>query len=334
MIFKEQKSILENNILNELSILEPNDNYFNPKNIIIIESRNGNCLINFYDVWNISNYNDLSIQETIDQISYFHPDLINPTFLINELMYYWNENYRNAIVENAPYYQMQFYDLDYKSFFDNLLENVIETDLQNNNTYYLDMFLQEGLGDFFSNTLGSGSDLIYNITNQAEKVGNSVSNFFQKSTSEKMNQVWNWGMNKLDDHPELKEKANNFVKNTSTGAAKELFDTAKNSFKNTIDQGMSTLLKNQNLGTMLGSAIGAGGAVLAHAPEGAANTVVEKLSNAKNTVMEKINNLLGKQKEAPPEQQGLISRMIAKLRSVLASITSKLTGAQNQAAKK
>lgn len=326
MIFKEQ-IINDSFILDELPILEKNDNYFSPKNILIIESRFENNTINFSDVYDISKYNDTYILETISDIIDSHQELNNVVFLVNELKYYNNNNYRKAVLEVVEYYPTQFYKLNYETFFNNLLESIIENDIINGNTKNIDMLLSEG--EFFNNIsnmisggLNNIGTTIHNFNTQVEKQGEKISNFLNKSTTEKTMQVGNYLLGKLDDHPELKKSVSNFMSEKSAKTAGELLNTAKNSFKNTLDNGIANTIKNTNLGTLLGGAIGAGSALIAHAPENATNAATNKLSSIKNAITQKISSLFNLQKDAPPEKKGIISQLIAKLKKMLSSLTS------------
>ena len=285
---------------------------------VIIHNTPDYDVIRFSSLYNMSKYNNCSIQECLDTISH---ELTNSVvFVVNEDLFIYDDGYRKSVLESVNKYNIQ---LEYSKFtFDDVLESCIQCDLQND-TYYTDKLL-EAVVIPDSNPNGQGT-----LQSARKTVDSATANAYAAGQGIKKGLMWlpnqfadfakNLGGKMISamDTDENREKFSNYMGKQTKQAIEKMTGAADDAMA-PVKTGLTAGFVG---GTILTGLIAGVNKLTSGENMGATG---EKAAGIINTLQNHLGNLQSLQLKAPPQQQGIISRLIAKIKNAIVSLGRKM----------
>ena len=278
----------------------------------------------FQDLYSLSEKSGLSIQEAFYLVLEDH-GLSDGYVLVLEDTFISNSGYRDAVFESAKQIPMAWKSAGYDEALYNALSEAAEADLEAGTTENIDSLCEGLVGNMFGllggNAAVSYQDALDNgkkaIRGPIDWVKNGINGTLQKAGEQVMQGAQNW-MNKDNNQNKIATVAQKIGAN----AGKKMVDSATGAAKNAVNPyikgaaagafgaGMLGMLANQvnNLTNQEGI-------------NGADPSTAAKMMNSLKGVL---NNLTGRQSQAPPQQQGLIARMIEKIKNAIKALGRKV----------
>lgn len=304
--------------INPLSMprLYPNETY-NTQDVLVRKIREDTGVIRFSNIIDFARSQSIDVSKAGRIICESH-GLENCVTIVNEEKFYLNESYRQAVIESINFIPMQLEQASYNVPFSILLEYCIDTDIMNNNTNCTEILLEieavEGLNDFnqgVSNTITNQGDFFGSIKNKITSkvggwLGRKASGFINNYLGDEANQ------------DKIAEKVGQVTKKATDQVVGNIADSARDA--------ASPYLK----GAMVTAAAGGLLAVL----NNTVHTLTDNenlnsdnpgvLSRTFNSLKNCMNTLLGRQQTAPQGQQGIIARLIQKVKNALSYLGKKV----------
>lgn len=276
-------------------------------------------IVRLSSLYNMSKYNGLSIQESLDSISSnIHKPLL---ILVNENMMYYDIEYAYLALSEATKYEIGIEPMKYT--FDSILEECIQVDISNNDTKYTDMLLEAIDMSPNPNTNPSMEDNIRNAADApgamiygAYKKGKDIKSWFGNKVNDMFLNVGKKALNAMDT-PEMREKASNMVGNI----ASKSFDKITGAAKDSVTPVMHGFTGGAVVGATLAAAV-ASVNKLTSSDSMSANG--ENAANIINSLKASFNSLTNMQMNAPPQQKGIIGRLLQKIKNAISTLGRKI----------
>lgn len=274
------------------------------------------CIVNFSSIIETANKKEITLTEAMKDIAKEHK--VNECIaVVHQAMFYENTEYRDAVLESINDIKMQYVNAGTDFQLDKVLEDVVEMDLAAEDTYMTEI-LTEGVLSWTSSQLQGLNKLGNDAKDSYNQAKNDVLGYIgSKLTSGLMKGAQDY----LSD-PERKKK---FISNMS--------DTANKVVGNTIDKAAGTT-KDKLKPYVRGAKFGAGVVAVLGGMGAMFNSLTsqDNINNANpgvatrmiNSLNKMLNILTGKAQTAPPQQQGIISKIIAKIKWAIQALGRKV----------
>lgn len=304
--------------MNALSIprLYDADSRFGLNDVLVRKINETTGVVRFSELIDISRSVNCSLLESANNLSGLYG--LDIVYIVNEAKLY-NNTYRNAVLETYHLLPMQLENVGIDIECYNLLEQAIEQDIYNNSTYYTDYILEgiEQLNDLNVAATAAGQDV-----GDAAETGKSV---LGKVAGKIKSAVAGHIVDALDDNlkdpkkvEQISQSANKFTKNAVKGAIKGATDGIKSEFGSAakkaavataalgtfaiINRQVKNLTNNENINTKDPG----------------------RIAKTMNSLKRIWSNLSQKRSYAPPQQQGIITRLINKIKHFIYILGRKL----------
>lgn len=304
--------------MNALSIprLYDADSRFGLNDVLVRKINETTGVVRFSELIDISRSVNCSLLESANNLSGLYG--LDIVYIVNEAKLY-NNTYRNAVLETYHLLPMQLENVGIDIECYNLLEQAIEQDIYNNSTYYTEYILEgiEQLNDLNVAATAAGQDV-----GDAAETGKSV---LGKVAGKIKSAVAGHIVDALDDNlndpkkvEQISQSANKFTKNAVKGAIKGATDGIKSEFGSAakkaavataalgtfaiINRQVKNLTNNENINTKDPGRIA-------------------KTMNSLKRIWSKLSQ---KRSYAPPQQQGIITRLINKIKHFIYILGRKL----------
>lgn len=274
------------------------------------------CIVNFSSIIENANRKEISLVEAMKDIATEHK-VDNCIAVVHQAMFYENTEYRDAVLESISDIKMQYVDAGTDFQLDKLLEDVVEIDLKNGNTDMSDL-LTEGLFDW------AGSQI-----NGLNKIGNEVKDTYRAAKDDALGYVGNRLMNGLmsgaQQYLSDPEKKKKFVGNV-TDTANKVFTQGIEKATGTTQDKLKPYVRGIKVGAAATAVLGGMAAMFNSL------TNQENINNANpgvatrmiNSLNKMLNILTGRAQQAPPQQQGIISSIISKIKWAIQALGRKV----------
>ena len=297
----------------------------------IVVKEEGSTAVRFQDVYQVANQFDIEVNEAWDYIVQDY-DLHSPYTIVSEARLYEDVGYRRAVLESYDYIPMRFQWAGTLQELDSFLNESISLDLEEGTTDRLDSLLEGLVGNLFglagveANDLAAARDNIKGMIRDniqapiKQKIGEGIKKLAPAALKGAEGAANMIGAIKGD--PNYAEKLGNKIQ-----------DKAENAVKYGMDQVAGKVKDNVYAKVRKGVLTVGGVAALATLKNAFDNlTDQERIEKANPGIaakmMNSLKNLLGKltgrQQSAPPQQQGLISRMIQKIKDAIKALARKV----------
>lgn len=250
--------------------------------------------------------------------------LRNYITIVNEEKFYRNNSYRQSILESYKEIPMQMEYVDYDVLYYNLLEQAILEDIYYN-TNTIDILLETGVVNF-------NNDINYTLSNVQSTGQETISDMKQNIKHGLFVSPIKWFLNKADENL-TQQDIDNFesilsrkTQNLGSRAAAEVIRGGATGTKRAVMPYVK--------GAALAAIVGGGLYTLNRQVNNLTDNERLKETVAKNNpnVLRRLSNSLNKcltsllvrKRSAPPERQGIISRLINKIQNAIAYLARKV----------
>ena len=273
------------------------------------------CIVNFSSIMEMADRDGISLEEAANSIAKEH-HTNRCIAVVPQAMFYENARYRDAVLESISSIKMQYVDAGTDYRIDKLLEDAIETDLANGTTENT-----EAITELFGWVAGQMHGL--------NKLGNDVRdevNSHKKGIIDYVgNKLTQGALSGAQSYLSKEENRNKLANNLS--------NTVNNTVKQSIEKATGTVQDKT-----VPYVRGAKAALTATAVLGGLGAMFNSLTNQEtinnanpgmatrmiNSLNKMLNVVTGKANQAPPEQQGLISKIIAKIKWAIQALGRKV----------
>ena len=289
MYFKEDTTCKLHSCFDNIPRLIQEDyNTYTAKSVCIRETLNGNNVIRFSEIMNYANHNGLSLDEAIDDVLMTHPLVMKPVFTVNNITYLTNESYFDLVNESLGNYMlaMEQVDLSTDPFYQSLSE-AVETDISNNKYYFTEEVINEFVNELMDQAKGYLDQGKQFVSDNFGKMKNAVmQSDTVKNITDKASELKDTAMGYVNKYG---DQASEFISHgikTVTGK-----DVSPDQVKNGVVKGVAGL------------------GITALAAKG--------LTALRNM----LNQTQNQAASASPDRQGVLSRIIEKIKAAIARIT-------------
>lgn len=254
----------------------------------IKESDDGRAIVRFSNLYELSNSIGCSIKETMDIVLSEH-GYSDGIAVALQSRYYHDNKYREAVDENAKLFPIHFVSAGIDEEFCSMLETCIEVDMENGTTIHTEDLLAEGV---FGNIVNAAKNVYGNVRT---RVASAVSG---QPVVQQPQQVPVQPVVPVQQPPAPQQVP----------------------VQQPVQTQQPQQVPNQNqINAFLASILGANGAAFAsqvndRAVQAANGHEAAKMINNLNAILK---SLSAKYHYAPPDKQGLLSRMIAKIKEYI-----------------
>lgn len=294
-----------------------------------IFAREDNNYVSFQDILSIANNFNLSIREAYEFLLDDHA-LNECDVIVLENRFLTNERYREAVMESFDEIPMRFKSagVDYELSF--LINECVDNDLEEGTTERT-----EALCELFGNLFGilgsewnDTKDAASQAADTAKQKGTSMASKIVNSdfVQGKMKDAANWAAEKYLGDDASTEQTGDRLANNAGKVAEKVANTVVDKAAGVVKNKAWDYTKQALLGIGIAGATG----VMANQVNNLTNQ--EAIDNANpsmaakmmNTLKGALSSLTNRQATAPPTQQGLISRMIEKIKNAIKALARKV----------
>jgi hypothetical protein len=300
--------------------LDPKD-YSIDESVVVQPYKENIGIVNFSSIMDIADREAISCLEAMNLISSAH-HVNECVATVYQAKLYEDANYRQAVLESMNDIKMQYIDAGTDAYLDRGLEESVSLSLENNNTEPIDLFL-EGMWDWLT---GKGANEYQNLAN----VGRTVSRWVSKKTDQALSNIGdnmtNGALNALNNTLNDPQKREN-LENKGAQALQNLTKKGIEKVTDTVRDKAKPYLTGAKAGVTAATVLGGGLAVFnALTNQETINKtnnpgVITRMINSLNKMQ---NILTGKWRNSPPQQQGIISKIIAKIKWAIQALGRKV----------
>lgn len=253
--------------------------------------------------------------------------LRNYITIVNEEKFYRNNSYRQSILESYKEIPMQMEYVDYDVLYYNLLEQAILEDIYYN-TNTTDILLETGVVNF-------NNDLNYTLSHTQDTASDIASSFKDKLVQGLLISPIKGVLNLADKHltPEQMDKVTQTVSQKTENMSQKVGAALVRGGKN----GVKTSVKPYLKGAAAAAVVGGGLYTLNRQINNLTNpnnikkkpNVIRRILNSLKRIL---SSLFSRRKASPPQQQGIISRLISKVKNSIEYLTRKIGLSNNNSA--
>lgn len=289
---------------------------FGLNDVLVRKINESTGVVRFIELIDLARNNNCSLLEAANNLSGLYG--LDIVYIAHEAKLY-NDTYRQAILETYQSIPIQLETVGIDEECYDLLEQAIEEDLSNNDTYYTDYILEgiEQLNDVNVAATNAGRD-VGDAVDAGKSVFARIGDTIKKAAGDKIVGAVERALNDPKKVEQVSQAANTFTRNAVKGAVKgatdgiksELGSTAKKAAVATAALGafaifnrqVKNLTNNENINTK--------------DPGRIAKTI--------NSLKRVWSNLSQRRQYASPKQQGLISKLIMKIKYYIYLLGRKL----------
>lgn len=274
------------------------------------------CIVNFSSILETANRKEISLTEAMKDIAHEHK-VDNCIAVVHQAMFYENAEYRDAVLESIKDIKMQYVNAGTDFQLDKLLEDVIELDLEVGDTAMTDI-LTEGLWNWMASQYNGFNKLGNDIRDNVNSTKKDIIGHFTKNIGKNIAAGANEYLSQDGNREKLAKNLSNTVKNTLNQSIDKAAGTTEDKLK--------PYVRGAKAGLTIAAVLGGMGAMFNSL------TNQENINNANpgmatrmiNSLNKMLNILTGKAQSAPPQQQGIISKIIAKIKWAIQALGRKV----------
>jgi hypothetical protein len=232
-------------------------------------------------------------------------------------MFYENAEYRDAVLESIKDIKMQYVDAGTDFQLDKLLEDAVELDLEVGDTAMTDI-LTEGLWNWMASQYNGFNKLGNDVRDNVNSTKKDIVDHFSSKIGKNIAAGANEYLSQDGNREKLAKNLSNTVNNTLNQSIDKAAGTTEDKLK--------PYVRGAKAGLTIAAVLGGMGAMFNSL------TNQENINNANpgvatrmiNSLNKMLNILTGKAQAAPPQQQGIISKIIAKIKWAIQALGRKV----------
>lgn len=310
--------------LNPLSLprLSPYENY-SSIDVLVRKINEDTGVIRFSNLLDFAKSQDIDLI-TAGNILCESYGLLNYVAIINEEKFYKNNTYRQTVLESYRDVPMQMEYADYDVLYYNILEQSIFDDISSN-THQTDILLETGVMNDFN-------DMNYSYNNFEKSGAETLSGLKKDMQHAFFVSPTKWFFNKVDENltqQDMDDFAAGVSKRTQNFGSRIASEVIRGGARGT-KRAVTPYIK----GAALAAVVGGGLYTLNRQVNNLTDNERLKETVAKNNpnILRRLTNSLNKcltsllvrKRSAPPQKQGIISRLINKIQNAIAYLARKV----------